>query len=447
MRAMNDMPARSPLGRKLVSTLLARGLTGTATVVLTYYVSRTFGIASAGMVNLAWLVLLLVAMFARYGSEYSGLKHLAVHASRHDAASAEDFIGASTGVFLLLLACALPVALASGSRLFAPYGADSQDLLLFGLSLCLFGTLSFLAPLHRGLSRPDASYCFDQGGIAIVLLLLLAGAARPAHFVSDFLTALLTASAAVLLLSFLYFRHSYRRHFGGNLTLAPTLNVAALKDGLPYFLICISEYFLFWTGLLLLGALDMQTGAGVYAVLLRTAQLAVVAMGIINAIVSPTLAALYAARRTRRLRHYVGRVWKLNFLLGTLSLAVIWTLLPLALDISGIRPDRRIQLTFLLLMLPQVLKILLGPVSQIMAMSGGSQRRLAALAMISFVVALLASLALVPDYDMLGAAMAYCCGLSLYHLLCLLAIRSGHGFYSFEAGTRVLVKLFGKRSR
>jgi O-antigen/teichoic acid export membrane protein len=216
-----------PMLVKVAKTFAARGLTGTALVVLTYFVARRHGVESAGFVNLVWSILLLVAMVARYGIEYSGVRNLAVHAQARSHADAAAFINASAGLLLVLLLVCVPFTLQISSRLFADYAVTTRDLLTFALILVAFGLLSFLAPLHRGLSQPDASYYYDQGGVAILLLLMLAVGVGDGAFVQRFLFVLLVATSLLTFASWWHFRHSYRQHFARAPQFAPRSALAA----------------------------------------------------------------------------------------------------------------------------------------------------------------------------------------------------------------------------
>ncbi|MDY6981827.1 MAG: polysaccharide biosynthesis C-terminal domain-containing protein [Pseudomonadota bacterium] len=427
---------------KALRTFAARGLTGVALVALTWFVARRFGLEHAGFVNVVWSILLLVAMCARYGSDYAAVRNLAVAADANDHAGASAYLDASFGVLLVLLAIGVPVTLLLGGQLFAGYAVTSHEFALLGISIVVFGVLAFVAPLHRGLSRPDASYLFDQGGIAILLVLILATFPGSADFPARFLTALFAASLLLACISWWMFSRTYRQRFGVLPEPKPRPRFDALRAGLPYFLITISEYVLFWNGLLLLGLFAAPESVGVYAVLLRTAQLAVVAMSIINAIISPGLATLQAQDRRWRLRSHLRQVWKLNFVLGLLSLAALGALTPLALRAAGLAPDAGIYGAFLLLLLPQVLKIVLGPVGQIAAMSRASQPAQGRIAIGACVFSLVAGAVLVPRFGISGAAISYCGGLTLYLLLCLYLVRREHGFFAFEAGAKFLQDCF-----
>lgn len=426
---------------KVLRTFAARGLTGVALVVLTWFVARRFGIGGAGFVNVVWSLLLLVAMCARYGSDYAAVRNLAVAAQGRDHAAASAYLDASSGVLLALLGAGVPLAMLLSSRLFAGYELTPLDFTLLGAGIVVFAVLSFIAPLHRGLSRPDASYWFDQGGIAVLLLVILF-VFPVADFTSHFLGALLGAALLLASISWWVFGRTYRQRFGALPKPVPRPRAGSLRAGLPYFLITISEFVLFWNGLLLLGLFADADSVGVYAVLLRTAQLAVVAMSIINAIVSPGLATLQAEERRWRLRSYLRHVWKLNFVLGLLSLIALAASTPLALHAAGLEPDAGVYGAFLLLLLPQVLKIVLGPVGQIAAMSPSGQSAQGRVAVGACVSSLIIGAALIPRFGISGAAIAYCSGLTLYLLLCLYLVRREHGFFAFEAGTKFLQDCF-----
>lgn len=427
---------------KAIRTFTARGLTGVALVALTWFVARRFGIESAGFVNVVWSILLFVAICARYGSDYAAVRNLAVAAEEDNHAEASAYLDASSGVLLVLLAISLPITLLLGEQLFAGYAIAPREFALLGMSIVAFGIMAFIAPLHRGLSRPDASYLFDQGGIAVLLILALALVPVDGSFPARFLAALFAASLLLAWASWLVFSRTYRQRFHQAPVPKPRPRFDTLRAGLPCFLITISEYVLFWQGLLLLGLFASPQSVGVYAVLLRTAQLAVVAMSIINAIVSPGLATLQAQDRRWRLRSYLRHVWKLNFVLGLLSLAALGALTPLALRTAGLAPDAGIYGAFLLLLLPQVLKIVLGPVGQIAAMSRASQPAQGRIAIGACAFSVLIGAVLVPRFGISGAAVAYCGGTMLYLLLCLYLVRREHGFFAFEAGTKFLQDCF-----
>jgi O-antigen/teichoic acid export membrane protein len=159
---------------------------------------------------------------------------------------------------------------------------------------------------------------------------------------------------------------------------------------------------LYTVDVILLGALESTTTAGLYSVASKLAILVLFVMNAVQAIGGPLLAEAYAARRTVELRRVIRMFNALTAVSAIPAAAILALGAEWFLGIFG-EGFRTAAPALRILALMQVLNVLTGPVGILMSMTG-RQRNLALLLAAGFAMHFVLCVVLIPKYGLIGAA-------------------------------------------
>jgi O-antigen/teichoic acid export membrane protein len=178
--------------------------------------------------------------------------------------------------------------------------------------------------------------------------------------------------------------------------------------------------------LLILGAIKGAKTVGFYAVADRSAELVNFAITAVNASLAPTMAAIFATGDRERLRIAFSKVVRITFLI---SFPVGMVLIVFGRQWLGIvyGPAFGAAYTALaILTTGQILCAAAGPVGLLLIMTGHEREALRAIS-VSAVVNVTLCFALIPKWEMTGAAIAAATSSVVWSILLLLSVHKRLG--------------------
>ncbi|MBO1254239.1 oligosaccharide flippase family protein [Alteromonas sp. 5E99-2] len=398
-----------------------RGLGAISVFLLTVTVTRTLGIAEAGIFFLGFGIASFLCVVARVGLDNSILRFVGSLKLTDDRLKINNvmhkalllvFIGSGLLAGLVYLGADIisrylfdKMALAESLRYLSPY------ILFFSLSsITAFGL--------QALSKTISSVLILNilVNILSVALLLLIPSLR------EYVPLLLSLSAGVTLLAALILWYS----FVGVKTQRSKADTVykwseILKSCLPLWLVTAIGQLILWSGQFSLGIWSDTESVALFSAAQRTSMLTVFVLIAVNVIVAPKFARFYKQKDMKSLKRTAFASVRLVTLFATpvfvLMLVGAETILMLFGDkYSGAANFLRI------LAFGQFVNALTGSVGYLLSMSG-HERDLRNAALLAGGTVILLSVILVPVYGGLGAAISVATAISLQNVLALTYVK------------------------
>lgn len=401
---------RSLLGDQVLGALLRGSTVALAmsavgqglSVILQVYFARYMGEIEYGVYSyvIAWLSVGLIA--GKLGFDTALVRYVAGYASRDRTGLAVAVWNLARRRSLAASVIAAPV-LGLAAWFSAEYDSPSllPALLIFAILLPVAAVGELAAAALRGLKRIGSAMCADAvirpvAAAAIFGLLVQTVAPTAVSAMSAYAGGIAIGATMTLLLLRGAFRGVQPVQSRGQLTRIWVSSAATLMLANGFLVL------LYTVDVILLGALESTTAAGLYSVASKLAILVLFVMNAAQAIGGPLLAEAYAARRTSELRRVIRVLNALTALSAIPAAAILafgaeWFL---GIFGEGFAPAAS---ALRLLALMQVLNVLTGPVGILLSMTG-RQRILAALLAAGFAMHFVLCLILIPRYGLIGAA-------------------------------------------
>ena len=407
--------------------VLAAGLAFGLNVVL----GRTLGASGAGLYFLAFGATAIAAEIGRLGLAGTLVRYVARFASSEQWGSVRGVYDKAMGVALvasLLSATALYLlAPILASKVFSE-PALTPHLQLMALAVLPLALFRLYANALQGLKRVRDSLLV-QSVLPPLLTLPLVAWLGPAHGVSGAVVSYTFAAWIVLVIGLWQWRR-----------LTPHLKAAHGVFGtrdlfascVPLFWGSVLQMIMNWGPTLLLGVWADSAQVGVFALGSRIAGLTSFVLVAVNSIVAPKFAALYAERNTVALSSTARNSAKLMTLVAGPLLLVFLVFPESIMSVFGKEfVNGATMLT--ILALGQFVNVVTGSVRSLLIMSGNE--RLFRNNQIACVLLLLAlSLALIPVYGGIGAAVAAATTLSVQNISAALLVRWKLGISTLPGG-------------
>jgi O-antigen/teichoic acid export membrane protein len=424
------LPSTSTVLRGLPSVRIARhGVTALGiklaaaglALALQVCLARTLGHAGYGEYAyvVAWLQLLLI--FAHGGFATAAVKFVAQYHTCSQNALTRGFITRSSQI-VLIESIALALIMASAAMAFyQPDGTGRLGgFLMAGITLPVLAQFELVSAIVRGFGHVIT-------GLAVSLIqpLLLLGLLTIAHFfhsqVSSSMALVMNLGAAAVALGGVF---ALLRHLEQDLWQRPTVKFHT-RDWLgtaTQMMIAQSLLYLQGrTGVIMAGLQLDPTQAGTYAAIERLADVGLLGLASVNMLVAPQFASLYAQKQICELQRFARlAAW------GA-SVFMLLTVFPLAMFgkpiLQCFGEEFVTGFPILLVLLVGVsVNALCGSVGYMLHMTG-HQRDMGIAAIFALCLNLLLCLLLVPQYGILGTAVANAVAIAVCNLLMLLFVR------------------------
>lgn len=401
-------------------SLIGRIVSGGITIAYGILLARLLDVHSVGVVILGLTLIRIAEFLARFGLELGTIHFIAVANGEKNftqfraitrSASAivlfgSTFVGAvvfmaaeslanvfnspDLGKVIRLLAISLPFTSLSAIILAALLGLKQitlntlgEKIIAPGLNLIMCGSLLLLG--------------LDLNGAAIAYAL---------------------AAALTLPLAWLFLVWSTPDPQEASSLITKT---ALLRFSLPTLGIMMANQFLIWTDSLLLGWLSTPSNVGIYGTAMRTSLLAGVIAGSFSAILAPSISDLHNRGEYSQLGatyKTVGK-WTFQATLPVVALAFILADDVMALYGPAFASGNQV---FIILVLSQLFSASTGSVGLMLIMSG-RQRTMLINVVVALCINIILNVLLIPQYGMIGAAIAACIASLACNALALIEVQ------------------------
>ena len=395
------------------------GLGAALQFLLNWQIARRFGAHQTGLFFLAFTLLTILSILARFGLD-TALVRLAAPLFAQGKVGEVRAVRKTAILFSLGVSALLAAALyAASGPLAASVFSDpglAPHLRIVAAAIPFLSLALLNSELLRALRRIELSVFLKQILMYLVanLLLALSLARSTAAATAIFAASILVGAVAgeVLL------RVHLRRESRGEAAAAaaspyPLRRLLALSS--PLLAVSLSGLVLQWTDTLLLGVLADARAVGVYNVAMRIAQLLTFVLSSMNTLIAPQFSVLFQAGRLEELGELFRRATVAMLVLTTPPLLVLLLFPRQILALFGAEFTAGAGV-LVVLAVGQFVNAVTGPVGFLLAMTR-YERVLAATAAGTAVLDIALNLALIPRYGILGAGVATSVSLVLKNLL------------------------------
>lgn len=186
---------------------------------------------------------------------------------------------------------------------------------------------------------------------------------------------------------------------------APVFEIRAwLGTAMPLYLGTIMRVVTLQAGLIITGTFLPVEQTGIYAVILRLAELVVFGVGLVDAIAAPMIAELFHAGRMQELQHLVTFATRITFSIAAVAALALYFGGHWILEFYGEKFQTGYP-AMMIVMFAYILQGLVGPVGYMMSMTD-QQKGLVLIQGVAMLVNLALSFVLIPAMGIEGAAIA-----------------------------------------
>ena len=395
--------------------ILAAGLAFGLNVVL----ARLLGAEGSGIFFLAFTLVLIVAAIGRIGMENALVRFIAANISAEQP-------GKVRGVYRKAMRYSFVVAvlLSIPLHLLAPWISQfifnkpelEQPLSIMAIAVVPLALLTLHANALQGLKKIAASTSvlsiYVPIIMCIVVLLLV-----PDYGINAAAKGYVLATTVTLLLG-RYFWLRATRSMGIH---APKFDRSELlSSSMPLFGAAMMNMIITWSPMLFLGVWESSENVGIYSAASRTAMLTSFVLVAVNSIAAPKFAALYQQGDFDALGSVARNSAKIMVLLASPALLLFLLIPEWVLSIFG-EQFRQGATVLMILAVGQFVNVATGSVGYLLMMSGNERVMRNNLLFCAFSGVLL-NLWLIPQYGILGGAVATASILSIQNLIAMILV-------------------------
>jgi len=390
------------LARKGFWTLSARifGAMGVLFMIILY--ARILGVSDFGLFSLGMVVLNILGVIARWGTDQVILKKVGIHW--------EENPGVSKGYVFGALKVVLIVSAISSILLFWNHYWVANSLFRKPeLSLVLFYLSFFITPLSvsytvaesiKAIGRPVLS-TFLQNLITPFVAILLGISLWLVD--EGNLVSLIMAYGVGVITSLMLGVVAWKREFDSfKSVIVPIKRI--MIEGWPMLLITSGSLLMAWTDILVLGALSTKDGLGVYSAASRVVMVTSLLLVAINSITSPKYAKLYSSGDISGLLELAQASSKLLFILSFLPTSFLLLFPEWVLKWFGDGFEAGSGV-LVILAVGQFVNVSFGSVGYLLIMTGNELKMRKIILYTSFINIIL-SLLFFGIFDVLGVALS-----------------------------------------
>jgi O-antigen/teichoic acid export membrane protein len=379
-------------------------------------IAQNYGAGTVGLFTLSLTVLNIFTLFAVFGFENALVKFVAQKKDIKDTYKKALSISIPLGILL-------SISLYISSEFLAITVFKNESLTPF-LQIVAFAILPFTlikidTAIFRGLKNIKLYSFFQNSAIfifAIPLLLLL-------DF--DNLNSIYAQTIAIFIVFFLTLFYIFKNLNSNRekLEYSELLNLS-----FPMLLTASMAFIMAWTDIIMLGIFRSEEEVGIYAVVLRLANLTTIFLFATNSILAPKFSELYKSGNFEKLRRVVQNSTKI-IVLSSLPIVIILILFPnYILSLFG--EEFILGVTALwILMIGKFINVLSGSVGYLLNMTNFHTVSMK----IDFIIVIInvaLNYILIPNYGLEGAAIATAISISLNNLIKFYFVKKEFGFYT-----------------
>lgn len=397
-----------------------------------YIIARKYNSTGVGYYSIANSTLLILGVIAAMGTNMSILRFVGKYNSEKERFKLPKLYATNIKIalpFSILIGAVSYFFASEASNLFSSSDQYAQAIQLIGITLPFF-TINFInVEFIRGLKQLKISEFARSVSRPLTILAALIvywNTAIPNIFIVYFFCfgELLNFSISTITVV-IHIRRitpspsnndspSYKELFGISFPMMITMITGTLMSTLSLFIL---QYY------------GSTEDVGIYSIAFRVSQLIAIVLLVVNTIAAPKFSELFWNKKHEELQRIMNQSVKIMFW-GGLTLAVIIGLgSSFLLELFG-SDFLSGQLALLILILGQLFNAATGSVSLFMNMSG-HQNKLRNLVLITLGFQITASFIIIPQYGLLGAAIATTGGSIIRNLLCILYVKRKLNFKTY----------------
>lgn len=408
----------------LTSTAVVRAVGAVAQLMMTIVIAKSMGSQAAGQVFFAYGLVMLVSQVSLLGSEISGLRTVAINvadqnqvALRNDSAIRIRFVLTTSSIASLSTFIVIGLA--------GIQGRDPLSLLqlsMTALTIPQYALVLLLAELFKGIGRPVIGLTFQNLFVPIIVIGAVSvgytvfNSMSPSHVIAAIMTACAITSLAILAFysskAGLTTRSFCLGRTGGLLKEAPWVAPVSATPAIIQ-----------WSGVLLLGILASPEDVATYAVAVRLTIAVSILHSAVASVAAPRLATTFHSADLSAFRTASVHT---GLLISGLALPVLGLLFIFSrsiLDVFGSSYADNGTILLRILVLGQIFAAIFGHSGTVLTMAG-KFRIASAISILAGVFQLSITLALVPVFGALGAALSTALTVALGHIATLVLVRA-----------------------
>ncbi len=391
-----------------------RGLGAGLAFLLNAVVARMLGAEGAGLYFLALSVTMIAAVIARLGLDNALLRFVSVHASKEEW-------GLVRGVFSLGMRMAMisSAVLTLLCFVFAPWLSESifnkpelgTPLRWMSLGIMSFSLMMLIGECLKGL-RQIRNAMFVSGLLYPLIALVLVWPSITLIGVSGANVAYVLGTTGASALGYMFWRSAMANHAAPTIPFQRSQLLASSRPLLTMSI--INSAVIPWFPLLLLGVWGSTEESGIFGAATRLAMLLTFFLSAVNNVVAPKFAALY----TKGDMETLARIARKSALFITVAATPVFVVFFAAGEwvMSVFGPDFVAGGRVLaILTLGQAVNSLTGSVGYILTMTGNETDARNS-SIFAGIVLIALCLLLIPEFGMLGAAIATATAVALANI-------------------------------
>lgn len=427
----SDWMTSRGLAKRSLVVFAIKAASAAAVLLMHLMLARRLGAGPAGVFFLGLSSLAILSSVTRVGLDNTVVRFAAEFLGHDQAGKLRTFL-VTTTVVVAAISGVLAFALVLGGDFLADVVFREPRLAIafpwFALALPFLSLQIINARFIQGLGLAEIAMFSLNGIIAAAMIAILAvmpdsslEAVLGAYVLS--VTVSWGLGTALLLYAI--------RPFGGFESIDRAAIIASCR---PLFVVLVFNQVVLWSPQLFLGVWSTSETVGIFTIALRIATLVSFLLIAVNGIVAPQFATLFSQGRLEALERLVHRASGL--LLGsaflTCSIVVLFRQELLSLFGQAFTGG---STALMILAAGQFVNVATGSVNQLLIMTG-QERQLRRNTLAAGVLAIGLSLALVPNFSLIGAACATSAGIIIKNLLGVRSVRQRLGIKVMAFGSR-----------
>jgi O-antigen/teichoic acid export membrane protein len=208
----------------------------------------------------------------------------------------------------------------------------------------------------------------------------------------------------------------------------PYTSITLLKTASPLMFSGLLLYLLNWTDVIILGMMLDDKQVGIYNIAFKVGSAGFLIIVSVSTIITPKIAELYGSNKTAELKNLVHSSTRLIALLSIPVVLVLILFRHYILSFFGTEATPGAS-TLVIVSLGVLFSAMIGNVDQIMNMTN-NQKILRNITAVCFFVNVILNILLIPNYGIEGSAFASLVTNIIINLLCLFYIKKNLGFYT-----------------
>lgn len=406
-------------------TLSLRSLGAGLLFASTLIFARLLGAEDFGLYSLALTIVTISAVISRVGMDNVVLKQVAVHLDQEPEISKGYLIGATrltvvTGIIISLLVYFFSPIVAV--VIFEKPNMNSV-LALFSLAIVPMALLFVYGEAFKSYGNTLLAI-FGQSVLAPAITLIILGI----FFIyggSDLEVIVVSIVSGFILASILF--NFYARKITLNIPVQSIGYISLLNQGWPMLLASSGALVMSWSDMIVLGVYANESELGIYSAASRTVLVTSLILIAMNSITAPKYAAYYKNNDLDGMKKLSNLSSKILLLLVSIPCMVLAIFPEEVMGLFG--SEFIIGATILIILtVGQFVNVVCGSVGYLLSMTG-KEHTLKNIILITALVNIALSLALVGDYGASGVAVATVFSVIMWNVWSLIEVKKHLGFW------------------